>query len=447
MTRAVTPTAIRLTIDRTERAQRAFVIRPASGETPEQIEHGLAEARGLAEALGFEIVRARSAPLQRPRPSTLFGAGQVEALASELEAAEIDVLIVDRELSPVQQRNLERALKAKVVDRTGVILEIFGLRAQTREGRLQVELARLAYERSRLIRTWTHLERQRGGRGFLAGPGETQIESDRRLLATRMASLRRELSDVRRTRALHRAKRRRIPYPVAALAGYTNAGKSTLFNRLTAADVFVEDMVFATLDPTTRAITLPEGGEALLSDTVGFIAELPTHLVAAFRATLEEIGEANVVVHVRDMSANNAEAQQQDVLETLNMLEAGPEHGQPLIEVWNKIDALAPKDAEHLRQRAKALSDQGEAVVALSALTGEGMEDLLIAIAEAVVGATLAFTVRLRPEEARARAWLHELAKITSEDIDKNGLFTLRFEINSVALGQFQTVFPAIALK
>jgi GTPase len=328
---------------------------------------------GLARAIDLDVVRAEIVRLARPVPGTLFGSGNVETLRGLVADNDIGLVVVDAPLSPVQQRNLERRWQAKVIDRTGLILEIFGERARTHEGRLQVELAALSYQRSRLVRSWTHLERQRGGFGFLGGPGESQLEIDRRLIGERIAKLRRELEDVKRTRALHREARKRVPYPVVALVGYTNAGKSTLFNRLTRSAVGAEDMLFATLDPTMRRLDLPSGRKAILSDTVGFISDLPTHLVAAFRATLEEVTEADLVVHVRDAHHPDSEAQRKDVLRVLGELGLGGLVEDGLLEVLNKIDLLDAETRERLLNQAQ----RNVQTVALSAATGEGCDALL----------------------------------------------------------------------
>jgi len=357
----------------------AFVIhpylkneRPENGRSPEA---ALAEAEGLTLAIGLKPVASWLVPVTAPTPATYIGGGKV-AEAADL-CAEINpaVVIFDGPLSPVQQRNLEKKMKAKVIDRTGLILEIFGDRARTREGTLQVELAHLTYQRSRLVRSWTHLERQRGGFGFLGGPGESQIETDRRLIGERISRIKAELKEVVRTRALHRTARRRVPFPIIALVGYTNAGKSTLFNALTRAEVLAEDMLFATLDPTMRALKLPGGRRAVLSDTVGFISDLPTQLVAAFRSTLEEVMEADVVLHVRDISHPDSEAQRIDVEDVLGSLGFEDERLDQVIEVWNKVDLLNPDDAAAARQRSSR-SVGGQGPIAVSALTGEGLDTL-----------------------------------------------------------------------
>jgi GTP-binding protein HflX len=373
----------------------------------------------LARAIDLQIVRAEIVRIARPAPGTLFGSGNVEKLRELIAENTIGLVVVDGPLSPVQQRNLERRWHAKVIDRTGLILEIFGARARTYEGRLQVELAALSYQRSRLVRSWTHLERQRGGFGFLGGPGESQLEIDRRLIGERIAKLKRELDDVKRTRALHREARRRVPYPVIALVGYTNAGKSTLFNRLTRAAVGAEDMLFATLDPTMRRLDLPSGRKAILSDTVGFISDLQTHLVAAFRATLEEVTEADIVLHVRDAHHPDSAAQRDDVLTVLGGLGLGaltdPESAEEgLIEVLNKIDLLD----EDARARLEGQAQRNEEVVLLSAATGEGCDRLLRAIERRLGSGVHAVRLDVPLSDGKTLAWVYSHGEVLARRDD-----------------------------
>jgi len=385
----------------------------APGDIGRLPEAQLDEGVGLAKAIHLDVVHAEIISLNKPRPATLLGEGTVERLGQIVEEGEIQVAIVDGHLSPVQQRNLERAWECKVIDRTGLILEIFGARARTREGRLQVELAALSYQASRLVRSWTHLERQRGGFGFLGGPGETQIEADRRMIRDRMAKLRKELEDVKRTRELHRKARRRVPYPVIALVGYTNAGKSTLFNTLTRADVVARDQLFATLDPTMRGLILPSGRKAILSDTVGFVSDLPHELVLAFRATLEEVLEAEIIIHVRDVHHPDSAEQKQDVESVLREI-GMPEHLRP-IEVLNKIDLLPDGTrTEVLNQAAR-----DPLMVPLSALTGEGCEQLLADIDAALAAERLIITVDLPLSDGAAIAWLYQHGEVLERSDDE----------------------------
>lgn len=402
-----------LDVTRGERAVVIGVERSGQGDGRSS-EAKLDEAVGLAEAIGIEVVAKRTFRLRAPRPATLLGKGQVEEIGEIATEHDAGLLVVDAQLTPVQQKSLEDLAKAKVIDRTSLILEIFGERAATAEGRLQVELAHLDYQAGRLVRSWTHLERQRGGFGFLGGPGETQIEADRRLIRDRMARIRRELEQVKRTRSLHRDRRQRAPWPVIALVGYTNAGKSTLFNRMTGGDVVAEDMLFATLDPTMRETTLPGFDKAILSDTVGFVSDLPTQLVAAFRATLEEVASADLLVHVRDISHPDRDAQRDDVLDVLAQLGVGPqdEAAPPLIEAWNKVDLLAPADREALMAEAKRRED----VVPISATTGFGLDHLRECISMQLREGAELHRISLPAGEGSKIAWLHARGEVIDQE-------------------------------
>ena len=394
----------------------------------------LEEAVGLAAAIDLDVVAAETAPLRELRPSTLFAGGKIDELKTIVEATEAGLVVVDGTLSPIQQRNLERRLDAKVIDRTGLILEIFGERARTREGVLQVELAALTYQRSRLVRSWTHLERQRGGAGFMGGPGERQIELDRRRIDDRITGLKKELAQVSRTRGLHRSARQRVPYPVIALVGYTNAGKSTLFNRLTGAEVMAEDLLFATLDPTMRVVRLPSGRRVILSDTVGFITDLPTSLVAAFRATLEEVLEADILVHVRAIDHPESDAQASDVVHVLD--ELGVDETQRdarLIEAWNKLDSLADEQRGIVLQRAGERPN----VVAVSAKTGEGLEALLAVVEQRLSAADTVVHLDLDHAQGALVSWLHQQGRVLERTDDESGVH-LDVALPPAAMGQLE---------
>ncbi len=421
--------------------QRVFVVHPYVKDSRKadalvrSPEARLEEAKGLALAIDIDLIGGECIPLRGVRPATYLGVGKLGDLKEFSKNEDIDLVIFDCELSPIQQRNLEREIGTKVIDRTALILEIFGNRASTKEGELQVELAHLNYQRSRLVRSWTHLERQRGGAGFMGGPGETQIEADRRIIADRITRIKRQLENVTRTRTLHRAQRQKTPYPIVALVGYTNAGKSTLFNKLTNAEVLAEDMLFATLDPTMRSIDLPSGRKIILSDTVGFVSELPTMLVAAFRATLEEVLEADVIVHVRDAAHPDSEVQKKDVEDVLSDLGVDFEsdaEGTPIIEALNKADLLS----EEKRQAAMNKADRQDRVVALSGLTGEGCETLITAIDQILSAQDHRVELTVPYSDGATQAWLHANAKILSEEHGEQGV-SYSFTVDPVAWAKY----------
>lgn len=417
--------------DEAARVTRAWVLHPDIKSDPNRrlADHGLAEAMALARALPeLEVVGGEVVPLKTVRAGMLFGSGKIDEIKQVLHDEDIELVLVDGPVSPVQQRNLEKAWGVKLLDRTGLILEIFSDRAATREGVLQVEMAALSYQRTRLVRAWTHLERQRGGLGFVGGPGETQIEADRRAIDEQLVRLRRQLDKVVKTRALHRAARAKVPYPIVALVGYTNAGKSTLFNRLTSAEVMAKDMLFATLDPTMRRVQLPDGPEVILSDTVGFISDLPTELVASFRATLEEVLAADVICHVRDISHPETEEQARDVQDILSSL--GVEEDRPSFEVWNKLDLLEDAAADAMRARA----DRDTQVFAISALTGTGVAPLLDAITTQLQGTKRQTALHLSYADGKKRAWLFDHELVEAEEQTEDGFdITVRWTVQQEA--------------
>jgi GTP-binding protein HflX len=422
------------------RGERAIIAVP---ELPREGSRRSAEARveeaeGLAEAIGIDVVASRPLRVRTVRPATLLGKGQVEEIAELAKDKDAALLIVDAALTPIQQKNLEDEAGTKVIDRTGLILEIFGERAATAEGRLQVELAHLDYQAGRLVRSWTHLERQRGGFGFLGGPGETQIEADRRLIRERMAKIRRELDQVKRTRSLHRDRRQRAPWPVVALVGYTNAGKSTLFNRLTGEAVFAENLLFATLDPTMRDIKVPGFDKVILSDTVGFVSDLPTELIAAFRATLEEVREADLLVHVRNMAHPDHEAQRDDVDDVLTSLGLAEEGSPPRIEAWNKVDLLSPEERGRLMEEAKRRED----VMPISAVTGEGLDALRERMAECLRSNEQVHEVRLPASAGEKIAWLHARGEVLEQTLDHDEM-QLSVRLSPDNWARFQAMEPA----
>jgi len=429
-----------------------FLNRKAPGKAvqgeaaPRSIEAKVEEAVGLARAIDLAIANAGSVSLSAIRPATYLGKGKVEEFAGIVRTHEAGLVFVDASLTPVQQRNLEKAWNAKVVDRTGLILEIFGERAHTREGTLQVEHAHLTYQKSRLVRSWTHLERQRGGFGFLGGPGETQIEADRRMIGERISKLEREIAKVKRTRSLHRENRKRVPYPIVALVGYTNAGKSTLFNTLTKAAVRAQDLLFATLDPTLRAVDLPHGPRIIVSDTVGFISELPTMLIAAFRATLEEVVEADLVVHVRDVSHGDTEAQASDVTKILRELGIDPnDHGR-IIEVWNKIDRLDRETRAGVENIAARRPPETRPVL-ISAITGEGMAALVAAIETRLNANRTIFSLEIDAADGASLSWLHRQFEVLERTLTKKGRLRVRVRVEPGKTELIRRKFPdAVAL-
>lgn len=438
-------------IERIEEPTRAIIVVPdlrqrgvredAGAANQRDLEARVEEAFGLAQAISLDVRAKMPVTVNQPKPATLFGTGKVEEIAAAVEAEEVDLVIVDHALTPIQQRNLEKAFKTKVIDRTGLILEIFGERARTAEGRLQVELAHLKYQKSRLVRSWTHLERQRGGFGFLGGPGETQIEADRRQLQEKISRIEADLEQVKRTRDLHRRQRKKTPHPVVALVGYTNAGKSTLFNRLTSSEVFAKDLLFATLDPTLRRIKLPHGTDAILSDTVGFISNLPTHLVAAFRATLEEVIEATIILHVRDISHKDSDAQASDVAEVLKQLGLDPDDRDRIVEVWNKTDLVDETRRDQLMAQAATQAPGGQARHMVSAVTGDGLPELLDAIEKRLLGSRPVHSLTIEATDGAGLAWLYAHGEVLDRQDGEDGALRLEVRVAEKSMSAFHQKF------
>jgi len=423
------------TAEEAQKPERAFVIVPElSEDTQRSREAKLEEAKGLARAISLDIVEADTVSIKRVTPATLIGSGKVKELAGIIAQRDVGLAIIDHAITPKQQQNLEKAWNCKVLDRTALILEIFGERAQTKEGRLQVELAHLNYQKGRLVRSWTHLERQRGGLGFVGGPGETQIEADRRMIQERINRLERDLEKVRKTRTLHRAKRKKVPYPITALVGYTNAGKSTLFNRLTGAEVMAKDLLFATLDPTLRQLNLPEGTKVILSDTVGFVSNLPTHLVAAFRATLEEVVEAELILHVRDIAHEDTEAQAEDVYNILNQLGIEDDGSTNVVEVWNKVDLLEKELKTAMAERTV----ENVAPIMVSAHTGEGLDELIALIEEKIGDSNSLIEVTLPVEKLGLLPQLYKEAQILERQDGEDGSVSLKLRATKSIRTQFR---------